>query len=254
MQAHGGVLTEWDKLCIWKLIGLSSLTTLLECAIYHPLWVLKTRQQLDKSLTVSHTKQTFALMHTLVREEGITRGLYRGFWPGTLGTIPPYSAYLVVYQFTKYSLARDPCPTFIQSTSPLIAGIIAEIIALGMYVPVDVVVQRMQLTHNVGKSALVVGRQVLHEEGLRGLFRGAFIAAQSYMLASATWWLVYEHTKCQSYRFYDRWFAQRQSRANDHDDVDASAPHGNVPRLLHPDIAHRQFRLRAASWRELRRP
>jgi len=79
---------EWQKLNLGRLAMALGATSLIENLIYHPWWVLKTREQVElPSPTTGVLKHSYRLASNIWQREGI-KALYRGFSPGTLGSLP----------------------------------------------------------------------------------------------------------------------------------------------------------------------
>ena len=96
---------------------------------------------------------------------GGLRSLYRGCFFYACASLPAYLVYLTTYTYTKSSLGlhyhheQQPAGVAVEGGSlntaapstfshvmvPLAAGIIADAACLGLYVPVEIVAQRLQL-------------------------------------------------------------------------------------------------------------
>ncbi len=129
---------------------------------------------------------------------GGMRSLYKGFWTSSIGYMPSYASYLMTYSYCKHALgwsneaARDPWKSIY---IPLVAGIAADVASLVLYIPVDVVVQRMQLKDAPFTGGIDATSRIFKEEGLRGLYRGAGAHATYSCISSAVWWISYEKVK-----------------------------------------------------------
>ena len=109
-----------------------------------PMWAMKTRQQV----------QTGAVTHSLsVRRMGGLRSLYKGFLFYAIASLPAYLTYIGTYTYTKSALstpsADGPVETskgsFPLTMAPMAAGIMADAACLILYIPVEIVAQRLQL-------------------------------------------------------------------------------------------------------------
>eukprot|EP01123_Difflugia_compressa_P013743 TRINITY_DN655_c0_g1_i1.p1 TRINITY_DN655_c0_g1~~TRINITY_DN655_c0_g1_i1.p1 ORF type:complete len:304 (+),score=50.64 TRINITY_DN655_c0_g1_i1:117-1028(+) len=185
---------EWNQLSLSRLAMVLGVTSTLENVIYHPWWVLKTREQVEIATnSKSVWNNSISLASSIWKKEGI-RSLYRGFWPGTLGSLPAGYVYIVAYHKSKYDLSHSSSP-LVRNVAPFVAGIVAESASLGLFVPVDVITQRMQLSINTGKNCFEVAHNVIQTEGLSGFYRGTLLTAFKLGIASGVWWLSYESIK-----------------------------------------------------------
>lgn len=80
------------------------------------------------------------------------------------------------------------------------ASIFADITAITLYCPVDVIVQRIYLRDRLNKekmSPFKIFRTILSNEGVKGLYRGFTVELINSLPASAIWWTTYEYFKMQ---------------------------------------------------------
>lgn len=141
------------------------------------------------------------LRHTL-RTEGL-RGLYRGFGAAFVGSGPAGCLYFTTYELAKKGLLSvGPV-----GQSPFLAhfgaGLLAELVSCALWVPIDVVKERMQVqsTLAAGKPSyaytgdLHAAATILRTEGLRGLYRGYGATVLSFGPFSALYFVYYEQLK-----------------------------------------------------------
>eukprot|EP00696_Hemimastix_kukwesjijk_P016659 gnl/Hemi2/5145_TR1797_c0_g1_i1.p1 gnl/Hemi2/5145_TR1797_c0_g1~~gnl/Hemi2/5145_TR1797_c0_g1_i1.p1 ORF type:complete len:346 (-),score=74.77 gnl/Hemi2/5145_TR1797_c0_g1_i1:57-1094(-) len=190
----------WAELDVGKFTLVTAAVSVAENVLFYPFHLLKTREQVDKTqkLHALSTKETVAMARNTVKEGGV-RGLYRGFWSSSFGSIPSYVVYLVTYSWTKHMCGWDNphvAPTQQQKIwVPFVAGAIADVASIAFYVPVDVVVQRLQLKDSKYKGVTDAVRSIWKEDGPKGFFRG-FGATLTYsVVGSITWWITYENAK-----------------------------------------------------------
>jgi len=181
---------EWSQLDKPRLIAITSVTTILENVFFHPWWVLKTREQVDSGST--NLNKTW-LMANKIWKEGGRRAIFRGFWCNTLGSIPSYCVYLLVYHRMKHELTERSVTH--GRYAPLAAGVAAELSSVGLMVPFDVVVQRLVVPNSPYANARQAFASIYRTEGIKGYFKGTGITAFVYSLGSGAWWFTYEHAK-----------------------------------------------------------
>lgn len=130
------------------------------------------------------------------------RALYRGLGVTLIGGIPATAIYLNTYDYTKQMMSeqKNPIPQFIVYMT---AGMVAEALACIVFVPVDVMKERMQVQ---GLNASSQGvyyrntfdavRQISKQEGLiRGFYRGYNATLLSFGPFSAIYFALYEGLK-----------------------------------------------------------
>lgn len=193
------VVDELDlpKLLVAGSVIYSGLTTSL-----HPLNVIKTRAQAFSSdkVQVSRTEAVRSLMRT----QGV-RGLWAGLVPVLAGALPARAGYILALEGTRpqaQAAARfaglDGASA--EAVAHGVAGFAAAMASLLIYVPADVVSQRMMVTTGPNTAAL---RRTLFGEiaavhaagGWRGFFRGFGISAATGLPAGSIWWAAYGSTR-----------------------------------------------------------
>jgi len=206
-----GVSVEWDRIHVPTLVAIFSAANVVENAVVYPLYHIKTRQQVERANVY---RNTISLLREIVRVEGVSRGLYRGFWASTIAAMPSYAIYMVAYHWFKHRLAgtspelddgddaaaggagaRSWRAGAWNSLVPMASGVLADIACSTVYVPVEVVTQRLLVPNSPFSSARDAVRTVWRTEGLRGFYRGFGSTVATYGLASGVWWQVYEHAK-----------------------------------------------------------
>jgi hypothetical protein len=92
---------------------------------------------------------------------------------------------------------------------------LADAICILLYVPNDVIVQRLQIVDSPYKSGFDAIRQIYKTEGIKGYYRGlgaTFLFTSTY---SATWWMVYENVKIFLYNPVILPYLTSSSKSND---------------------------------------
>ncbi|KXS18084.1 mitochondrial carrier [Gonapodya prolifera JEL478] len=147
------------------------------------------------------------LIHTL-RTEG-PLALYRGFPFTFLGSAPASILYFTSYELSKDSL-QAAFPSLPLPVTYFTAGIVAESLSCVLWVPIDVVKERMQVQvrpSSAGSPAttyyattLDALRQISRTEGLAGLYRGYVATIASFGPFSALYFTFYEIFKARAFR------------------------------------------------------
>lgn len=163
----------------------------------HPLDTMKARLQSDASASAPTYRNFAHGLKLTVQKEGL-RGLYRGLWPTVVGSGPASILYYTSYEMSKAFLEPAPVPDELKFFT---AGMIAEAFSCVLWVPIDVVKERMQI-QRIGtqsgtfyKSGWDAVMQISKGEGLRGLYKGYWATLASFGPFSAFYFMLYERFK-----------------------------------------------------------
>lgn len=107
----------------------------------HSLDTVKTRQQGSPgTIKYMHTVPAYL---TLLREEGIRKGLYGGYGAAMLGSFPSAAVFFMTYEYSKRVLISElQVP---ETLSYLTAGFLGDLASSIFYVPSEVLKTRLQL-------------------------------------------------------------------------------------------------------------
>eukprot|EP01062_Namystynia_karyoxenos_P056090 TRINITY_DN47046_c0_g1_i1.p2 TRINITY_DN47046_c0_g1~~TRINITY_DN47046_c0_g1_i1.p2 ORF type:complete len:336 (+),score=92.88 TRINITY_DN47046_c0_g1_i1:79-1008(+) len=165
----------------------------------HPLDTVKARLQAAQcagGAAPAKLNRIHTVFLDTIRGEGL-RGLYRGIGISAVGATPAMCLYLSSYEGFKHLMA----PIGLQSRflTDFVAGFGAEAVSCCLWVPIDVVKERLQVqTPDVKgryRNSLDGLRTVSQQEGFRGLYRGYFSTLGSFGPYSAFYFLFYEQFK-----------------------------------------------------------
>lgn len=187
----------WDRLNKTKfyVVGaglFSGVSTFL-----YPISVVKTRMQVA---TRGQTNVSGpAVFKGILRQDGI-RGLYRGFGTVIVGTIPSRMVLLTSLETTKLAASNlvDKLNVSEATKAALAngtAGLISSLLSQAVFVPIDVVSQRLMIqgTPEATKysGGIDVVRKIVKADGFFGLYRGFGMSVITYSPSSAVWWGSY---------------------------------------------------------------
>jgi hypothetical protein len=169
-------------------------------------------------------------LRVVARTEGL-RGLYRGLGPTMLGSMPASCLYFTTYDLVKSRLMQSEGTPFEEA---MVGGMTAELVSCLIWVPVDVIKERMQIQvfdparASASVSGSVIGprvepvpsapaagsaagspggrapfykdggdavRKILRSEGVTGLYRGYGATVLSFGPYSALNFMMYEQLK-----------------------------------------------------------
>jgi solute carrier family 25 protein 44 len=176
-------------------------------AALFPLSVIKTRMMALEGAPRG-LSGAVATARTVVHHDGV-RGLYKGFGTVLCGLIPGRMLYLgtleasksaVLAALQRHNLASDTAAAGVAS---FVGGGLGSLAGQLVVVPIDVVSQRLMLMGGGPASAgaapaaprrvtgLQLTREILRQEGLRGMYRGFGASVATFVPSSAIWWASY---------------------------------------------------------------
>lgn len=170
------------------------------CGVTNPLWVVKTRLQLQSSGSGGGGgaatggvpyRGLFHGLRSLLMEEGV-RGCYSGLAPNLV--LVSHGA----LQFMAYEELKHWCGGGRSQITPLeagAAGMASKLFASVTTYPNQVLRSRMQQRRSVGSESLTLGgtaAALWRAEGLRGFYRGIGPSVLRVLPASGVTFLVYE--------------------------------------------------------------
>ncbi|GJJ79096.1 hypothetical protein EMPS_11455 [Entomortierella parvispora] len=166
-----------------------------------PLEVARTRMQASKDNT---PQSTFKLLRDIARTEGPTK-LFRGLGPFLLTSLPSQAVYLGVYEHATSVIERNfPDKTNSNSATREIAvagtaGFLAEAVSAALYVPTDIISQRLRVQSESKGGARVTSmdifKSIYRTEGIRGYYQGFMATLLAFTPSSVAHWAGYESTK-----------------------------------------------------------
>jgi hypothetical protein len=182
----------------------------------HPLDTCKAKLQVQKAQGV-YGNFVDVFVKTW-RQEG-RRGLYKGFGTAFIGSGPAGCLYFTTYEKSKELLLQIPFLQRSPGTAHFTAGLLAEVVSCILWVPIDVVKERLQVQStlstlhripNTGTSASILSQSnqslqykgnldafatILRTEGVRGVYKGYGATIASFGPFSALYFLFYEKLK-----------------------------------------------------------
>ncbi|KAI6670417.1 hypothetical protein NL676_005302 [Syzygium grande] len=197
VHAIGQTEINWDKLDKTKfyVVG-AGLFTGVTVALY-PVSVVKTRLQVATKETLE--RNAVAVLRGILKTDGVP-GLYRGFGTVITGAIPARIIFLTALETTKVATFKmvetmklaEPTQAAIANG---VAGMTASLFSQAVFVPIDVVSQKLMVQGYAGHArysgGLDVVRKVLQSDGIRGFYRGFGLSVMTYSPSSAVWWASY---------------------------------------------------------------
>eukprot|EP01035_Chromulina_nebulosa_P000461 gene461-647_t len=148
---------EWSKLKLYfksldlgNLLFAQTVSSFAESALLHSFDLMTTRLQVSGDYTASSVRAEADRVYS----NGGVRSFYRGYLFTSVASIPIELLYRLTYDFNCRSSQR----------SPFIAGILASSLTSVIYVPAEVISQRLQMSTR-GISAWQIARSLYQTSG-----------------------------------------------------------------------------------------
>lgn len=157
-------------------------------------------------------RNAYSVAKGLLKTDGIP-GLYRGFGTVIFGAIPTRIIFLSVLETTKVSAFKMLQPFGLSETTQAalangVAGMTSSLFAQSVFVPIDVVSQKLMVQgysgHAQYSGGIDVARKILRSDGIRGLYRGFGLSVVTYSPSSAVWWASYGSSQRFIWRHLDQ--------------------------------------------------
>ncbi|KAF8929500.1 mitochondrial carrier domain-containing protein [Dissophora ornata] len=166
-----------------------------------PMEVARTRMQASKD---NRPQSTFRLLRDIAKTEGPTK-LFRGLGPFLLTSLPAQFVYLGVYEHATTVLERN-FPDRHNTNSAMrevavagTAGFLAEAMSAILYVPTDIVSQRLRVQSELKggshMTSIDVFKSIYKTDGIRGYYQGFMATLLAYTPAGVAHWAGYEASK-----------------------------------------------------------
>ncbi|KAK3721964.1 hypothetical protein LTR37_002780 [Vermiconidia calcicola] len=166
--------------------------------LMHSLDTVKTRQQGDPHLPPRYTSMGNTYM-TILRQEGVVRGLYGGVAPAFWGSFAGTFMFFGAYEYGKrFMIDHGVAPTM----AYLSAGFFADLVISPMYVPTEVLKTRLQLQGRYNnpyfssgynyRSTMDALRTIYRTEGAAEFFSGYKATIFRDLPFSALQFAIYE--------------------------------------------------------------
>jgi hypothetical protein len=204
-----GVSLNHDAGSYTRFVGVCGAVATVEGALVYPFDLVKTRQQASSPSSSAMHRSTLRYLNHVVRTDGV-RSLYRGFGWSVIGGMPSEVSYYLTYTVLKDGMLQTRFGKEHPTAVYLAAGALADATSLVLWVPADLISQRLQvqgvLTAYGDRASTARGvappmsgwqlvGHVLEREGVSGLWRGLGATIALHAPASAVWWLAYEEAK-----------------------------------------------------------
>ncbi|KAF9997046.1 hypothetical protein BGZ80_011076 [Entomortierella chlamydospora] len=203
--------------------------------IMHSVDTVKTRLQGQPSANPPKYNNMFHAYSTILREEGVSRGLYSGVAPAMTGSLPGTTLYFGTYEYTKRTLTAAGCP---DTLAHLAGGSIGDFFASFIYVPSEVLKTRMQLQGRYNNPSFVSGynykntwhalRMIVKHDGVPALYQGYRATLLRDVPFSALQFAFYEKLKVAA----RKWEARPDGQMSLHIETTCGAVAGGLAGFL----------------------
>lgn len=182
-------------------LGAGGAAGMTACFLTYPLDFVRARLTLQGGDHVAYRGITHCMV-SVVRENGV-RGLFKGLWPSLVGVFP-----YIGIDFAVYETLRTMLPPSTKNergdtsrTALFCCGAIAGIVGQTVAYPLDLVRRRLQVQgfsdaqYEYKGGILRTMRQIIHEEGIKGLYRGMIPNYAKVVPAVSVSFAVYEQMR-----------------------------------------------------------
>eukprot|EP01118_Nematostelium_gracile_P012488 TRINITY_DN4561_c0_g1_i3.p1 TRINITY_DN4561_c0_g1~~TRINITY_DN4561_c0_g1_i3.p1 ORF type:complete len:363 (+),score=92.90 TRINITY_DN4561_c0_g1_i3:124-1089(+) len=217
----------WEDIDPARYVVSSAVLWTLQDASVYPCDVVKARLQVQGAIPNTNFKyaNTMDSFRQMIRQEGL-RSFWKGFGTQTAGSVPTQVIYYGSYEFLTHHMNNTAKKFQYQSPSTdfaidCTAGGIAELISACIWIPTDIVVQRLQIQgpRLPNQPPRYTGpidafQKILSQEGLPGLFRGSGPTLATFIPHGAIQFGVYQWTKKYIY-YHDTGIIPKNAVASD---------------------------------------
>ncbi|KAF9349353.1 hypothetical protein BGX26_012321 [Mortierella sp. AD094] len=203
--------------------------------IMHSVDTVKTRLQGQPSANPPKYNNMFHAYSTILREEGVSRGLYSGVAPAMTGSLPGTTLYFGTYEYTKRTLTAAGCP---DTLAHLAGGSVGDFFASFIYVPSEVLKTRMQLQGRYNNPSFISGynykntwhalKMIVKYDGVAALYQGYRATLLRDVPFSALQFAFYEKFKLEA----RRWEARPDGQMSLHVETACGAVAGGLAGFL----------------------
>ncbi|KAL8471809.1 hypothetical protein ACS0TY_029151 [Phlomoides rotata] len=201
---------DWSKLDKNKFYAYATGLFSGVTVVLYPISVVKTRLQVASPDAVEGN--AFSVIKGLMKREGIP-GFYKGFGTVITGTIPARIIFSFALEKTKVVAYKMVEPLSLSDLTKAaiangIGGMMGSTCSQVIFVPIDVISQRLMVQGYSGHSTtysggLDVARRIIKAHGVRGLYRGLGLSIATYSPSSGVWWASYGASQHMIWRFLD---------------------------------------------------
>ncbi|KAM7480093.1 hypothetical protein LguiA_028306 [Lonicera macranthoides] len=186
----------YHSLILWREFLWGGIAGAFGEGMLHPIDTIKTRIQSQAMLSAAQSQKSIVQMVRTVWATDGLRGFYRGIAPGVTGSLATGATYFGVIESTKKWI-EESHPSLSGHWAHFIAGAIGDTLGSFVYVPCEVMKQRMQVqgTRKYWNSVVLkesarvqpgigmygyysgmfqAGSSIWKEQGLKGLYAGYF--------------------------------------------------------------------------------
>ncbi|KAI1317261.1 hypothetical protein EDD11_008748 [Mortierella claussenii] len=203
--------------------------------IMHSVDTVKTRLQGQPSANPPKYTNMFHAYSTILKEEGVSRGLYSGVAPAMTGSLPGTTLYFGTYEYTKRTLTAAGCP---DTLAHLAGGSIGDFFASFIYVPSEVLKTRMQLQGRYNNPSFISGynykntwhalQMIVKYDGVGALYQGYRATLLRDVPFSALQFAFYEKFKSEA----RKWEAREDGQMSLHVETACGAVAGGLAGFL----------------------
>ncbi|KAL4440759.1 hypothetical protein ABPG74_013740 [Tetrahymena malaccensis] len=187
---------------VYYTLTASTLAGMTSRCFTHPLDTLKAKLQVESSkfqiTQIAKRKMLQKITIDTFANEGI-KGFFRGVGISVLGTGPAFALFMTSYEYSKKNFEKYDTLRNNEFLLYMSAGFSAEFISCLLWLPIDVIKERLQVQSNLKlyeyKNSIDAIKQISKAEGILGLYKGYGATLASFGPYSALYFMFYEKFK-----------------------------------------------------------
>lgn len=183
-------------------VYLTTLSSMISGAIsrliVHPVDTIKAKLQVSQGKNSNDVINIRSVVRNTLKNEGI-KGLYRGLMISWAGSAPGVCVYFSAYEFSKQTLLEYEIIRNNNFLAHFSSGMFAEFVSCAIFVPIDVIKERLQVQSNLNiynyKGGADAFKIIMRTEGIRGIYKAYGATVASFGPFSALYFALYEKFK-----------------------------------------------------------
>ncbi|EXJ80359.1 hypothetical protein A1O1_08503 [Capronia coronata CBS 617.96] len=177
----------------------SALSGGLSAILTNPIWVVKTRMLSTSATQTGAYQGMISGLSSIYRTEGV-RGFFHGMTPSLIG-VSHGALYFVAYEKLKFWRRQSRKTDQLTNMDTLMTSSLSKVFAGVITYPLQVVRARLQTykpgatTHVRGPGIVALVKQIWHNEGLVGYYKGLLPNLLRVIPSTCVTFLVYENVR-----------------------------------------------------------
>lgn len=201
----------------WRLAVAGGMAGMITNTVLHPLDTVKTVRQANPKIF----RGVLPTIITLIRTRGI-HSLYAGIVPALIGSALSSALYFSAYERARLFLGAMTHAGHKRATLTALSAACGNITSSVLFVPKEVVKQRMQVASAQSSDFLTVATGVWRTYGVRGLYQGYKATLLRNIPSTMLRFALYEELKVRIRHFNERRYRSKSVSSSSSPDASAT--------------------------------